>query len=436
MRLPCPLWTVLIIVAGLGAILFSCKEDEPFLPAVPTIQLTAKDASCTEAWLRIVLLQGVYPRTVTLKRDTLTVFTATLTESDTTIMDEGLLPNRSYTYTLTRPAGAFEERAMVSIRTLDTTSHSFTWQADTLGEGFTNVLNDVAILNDTLAYAVGEMYLRDSTGQIDPQAWNAAKWNGQRWELKRIPFIGPCSAVLYPPLKAIWVFSATNILVTNGGSIVRFDGINATMDCGMNPLLAGAINKIYGVSPQDVYAVGDVGTIVHYANGTWQRIESGTRETINDVWGGSNPLLGDNVVVMAVGSRSTIGESKFIRIRRATGQLDSISWPLQSWPRYSVWFDQRSRVFTCGGGVFMSGNNGWQMIPQLSSVFTNSIRGSGPNNVVVGGDFGLLAHFNGASWQVYTDVGGGSYKSVAVRGNLIMEVGWLGSRAFTLVGRR
>jgi len=36
----------------------------------------------------------------------------------------------------------------------DTTNHEFTWQTFTLGDGGSSVLYDVAIINDTLAYAV------------------------------------------------------------------------------------------------------------------------------------------------------------------------------------------------------------------------------------------------------------------------------------------
>jgi hypothetical protein len=56
----------------------------------------------------------------------------------------------------------------------DTTSHNFTWTLQKLGGASGSVLYDVAIVNDTLAYAVGEMYLNDSVGQNDPQPYNLA----------------------------------------------------------------------------------------------------------------------------------------------------------------------------------------------------------------------------------------------------------------------
>jgi len=63
---------------------------------------------------------------------------------------------------------------------MDTTSHDFRWEIYTLGDGTgSSCLYDVAIINETLAYAVGEIYRNDTT-------FNVAKWNGKERELMRI----------------------------------------------------------------------------------------------------------------------------------------------------------------------------------------------------------------------------------------------------------
>ena len=47
----------------------------------------------------------------------------------------------------------------------DTTSHSFNFTQYTIGgSGSSSYFKDVAIISDSLAYAVGEVYLNDSTG--------------------------------------------------------------------------------------------------------------------------------------------------------------------------------------------------------------------------------------------------------------------------------
>lgn len=88
-----------------------------------------------------------------------------LMAGDTVIMDEGLLPSQTYTYRAKVQSPALpiwlggNLTSQVQVRTMDTTSHDFTWQIYTLGDGTgSSCLYDVAIINDTLAYAVGEIY--------------------------------------------------------------------------------------------------------------------------------------------------------------------------------------------------------------------------------------------------------------------------------------
>jgi hypothetical protein len=65
---------------------------------------------------------------------------------------------------------------MVQPRTIDTTSHNFTWEFDTLGGGSSSAWYDDRIINDTLVYAVGGIFIRDSTGQTGVQPeWMSTK---------------------------------------------------------------------------------------------------------------------------------------------------------------------------------------------------------------------------------------------------------------------
>ena len=74
----------------------------------------------------------------------------------------------------------------------DTTSHNFTFQTWSFGQHSSNILYDVAIIDENNIWAVGEIYLNDSLGQTDPQAYNAIHWNGVQWEFKRIMFYTFC----------------------------------------------------------------------------------------------------------------------------------------------------------------------------------------------------------------------------------------------------
>ncbi|MCW5894251.1 MAG: hypothetical protein KIT50_01520 [Bacteroidetes bacterium] len=434
-----------------------CKKEPPVVPE-PTLSLTAVDASCTEAWLKVATTQ--LPAIVRLLRDGTRVADLRLLTSDSLLIDEGLLPNRAYTYQLQRlnppQAGSgdstvLETSASVLVTTMDTTSHNFTWQIDTLGVT-SSVLYDVSIVNDTLAYAVGEMYLRDSTGQIDPQAWNAAKWNGLRWEMKRIPFIGPCSAVLYPPLKAIWAFSPTSILVTNGGSIVTFDGTDATMDCRMNSLLTGAINKLFARNPQDIYAVGNNGCIAHYNGSTWRRVESGTELPLTDVFGspdGSVVWVSGYTEGVPSGTalfRITDEQVKMVKVKdqfihwgdSLSGSLKRVwtdrpqyvcvlsSWGLYVAPRTT---EGNARLYWTTGGLSYHG-------------YARAMRGQAVNDVVIAGAEGLIWHFNGLTMRRYQDNQRADFllRGVSYTGRYFIAVGEqyhpIHSKGLVIVGRR
>ena len=71
----------------------------------------------------------------------------------------------------------------------DTTSHVVQWQLpDTLG--IRGVIRDVWVFNKNNAWAVGEIYLNDSTGKLDDaNPYNAAQWNGSKWVIKRIDIL-------------------------------------------------------------------------------------------------------------------------------------------------------------------------------------------------------------------------------------------------------
>ena len=419
---------------------FSCT-DSPSASDNVKVTLTFEDASCIETWLRLKIEGAAPPYSVALSRDGNTLSTLHILSSDTLLIDEGLAPSTTYTY---RASLTFDNNIVVrspdaQARTLDTTSHNWVFDPPVLlGDGSSSVLYDVVIINDTLAYAVGEIYKQDSLGNWDPNAYNLVKWDGTSWELKRIPFIGPCSAVLYPPLRAIWAFSENEILVTNGGSIVRYDGVNASMDCRMNSLLLGAINKIWASGPQDVYAVGNVGTIVRYDGTSWTRVESGTDVRLTDIWG-----TNDWSELWACGFNDTNGASVVLRLVNGVWQTvwDRLAPPQ---PPYiytsylsSLWSSGSGEYVVVGGRFYRNSllninivRN--EYIPtaigytifQLGN-FAYRVRGSERNDVFLVGDEAMIWHWNGATWLRYDGLINTDDRlyGLAVSSNTVVAVG-------------
>lgn len=69
---------------------------------------------------------------------------------------------------------------------LETTSHDMTWKVDTIFAGFVNRAKDVAIINDTTIWVVGEFELDDPEDTLTnfEERFNLIRWDGNEW----IPF--------------------------------------------------------------------------------------------------------------------------------------------------------------------------------------------------------------------------------------------------------
>lgn len=325
----------------------------------------------------------------------------------------------------------------------DTTSHNFTWQVTTLGDGNSSVLSDVIFINDTLAYAVGEIYLRDSLGNWDPLPYNLAIWNGQQWGLRRVSVLYRGNMIT-PPLNAIFAFSATDIWLSSGVPI-HGDSQNWTQyhlfDMGVLTQNDGSIKKIWGRNSSELWFVGNRGTIVRYSNGTWQKLESGTTLDVRDVYGNRNPRTGKDEI-LAVASSTGSFERRILLISSTVSVVaDSGLLPFSKLG--GVWLMPGSIYFVVGDGVYsrhdLSSNSPWTHYAGVTQYYTPSVRGNGLNDVIATGVFGELLHFNGVSWYSYrTSLGVpiAGLASVAFKGNPAIVVGFDGSRALAIVGRR
>jgi hypothetical protein len=164
---------------------------------------------------------------------------------------------------------------------LDTTSHNFVWEIDTLGD-YGSYLNDVAIIDENNIWVVGYIKDGDST-------YNAAHWEGNEWELNRLPAITYSGSISQGALTSIYAIGADEIWCSSdAGSYVRWNGQEWLSE--WIPDRNGGINAVWGTSSSDMYFVGDNGSIVHYDGSGFEKMESlpgegGTDIDFKDIWG-------------------------------------------------------------------------------------------------------------------------------------------------------
>ena len=404
----------------------NCDSTNPKLE--PELLLELEDVSCTEAWLELTTNNVQLPVTINLLKNDSVYHIFNLSTKDSLLYIDSLLPNQNYKLLATMQQGNNISNDL-SVTTLDTTSHNFTWQTFEFGQHQHSVLYDVAVIDENNIWAVGEIYMYDSLGIPDPNAYNAVHWNGQSWELKRINMLSNCNPVIYPPLKAIWAFDENNIVLTSGGSIGWFDGnINRT-DCTIRPLLTGSINKLWGSSSNDLYAVGNDGNIAHYQNGIWTKIENGTIVNLYDVWGTT-----DGKTVWACGYTDDYGTSALIKMKDGVvekvfeGLSNSQNNGYYVGPMSGVWSDNEYRVFMMNwSGIYLQQNNNQFFLEKEIARFSDvgfGIDGTRYNNVFACGE-GFVGHWNGYSYKEYPELfqQQRTFKSVKSNANTVCAVG-------------
>ncbi|GAB4371778.1 MAG: hypothetical protein Kow0042_14720 [Calditrichia bacterium] len=315
------------------------------------IRLQAEYVAVTEADLRLQVnpLPGKEP--LEIRRGDSLIFRGALHTADTTVTDTGLLPAHHYTYTATlfqegKPAAYSPP---LQITTLDTTSHDFQWEIIEIPSPFgSGVLYDVAIVNEIDIWAVGEIYA-DSA-----QPWrryNAVHWDGQQWELIRIPYMYN-GQPWYHPMKLVFRFENGEVWF-GGNGIVKWDGYSYS-NVEINPSAWGnvAVNKAWGNSPNNVYIVGNNGTIARYDGRSWRRIESGTDLDIYDIWGLFNKSSGE-LEILCTGSKH-LQDPEFRRVifQIENNILTELSSHPIHWTLYSVWFVPERVYYVVGSGVY------------------------------------------------------------------------------------
>ena len=394
------------------------------------------------------------PQRVSLLRDGKPVFARYIGSTDTMLFDDSLQPKHTYRYVAYRYCAQTlisDTTVALTVLTMDTTSHEFTWEIDTLGDGNSSALYDAVIINDTLAYAVGEMYRRDSTGQFETEPYNAAVWDGRGWKLFRIPTAMYGGSVGTYRLNTICAFGVSDVWTFSiAGSYSHWDGQSWSTQYVAER--SGAGLKMWGASSTDLYLVGTNGSLSHFDGRRWRKTESGTNVDLFDVYGSP-----DGSLVWACGYYEA-QQGTFLLRNRGSGwetaydgtqsefliRQDSLSGAFTG-----VYTENQGRVFVgSSAGLYRALSTTHGEGKRLSFTsnyfpgFPRGLRGNGINDLVIAGDYTFIAHFNGVSWRYYDELRTSNehINSISMRNDRIVAVGVItdpiNSRGVAIQGRR
>ncbi len=384
------------------------------------LQLTVVDVSCTEAWLRLKTegtekAENENDWVLQVFRDDSLVVNKDWGAGDSLIYLDGLQPATAYAFSakLLRDNKLLFSSPKVTATTLDTTSHDFTWQTFEFGgQGGSSSFYDVAIIDENDIWAVGEIYTADDK-------YNAAHWDGEKWELKKIDWDGYVSR-----LTCVFAFSSNDVWfgVTN---LIHWDGnrFEKNINPVLNQFYSKTVNKIWGTSDNDLYIVGNEGLIAHYDGRQWQRIESGTDLRLLDIFGAINPAKNQKTI-LTVGANLFHGpETVVLQIKNnQSSEIDNTAFDKSI---ASVWSSNGIKWFLTGYDTFFSPktlDDSFIKISQIPQNLKYRIRGSASNNIFITGAQGCIWHYNGKTWKDLSDKIG-LYYAIAVTKELVVVVG-------------
>ena len=453
-----------IIIISIVFLFPNCSTTEPPPPpdeTKPVLTLSFDKKSCTELWIKLTTKDLTLPSELALKQYNPTGDSISqsfiLNTKDSLLYIDSLFPNKTYKFLITMQQSNNASNEL-SVTTMDTTSHNFTYQTFEFGEpltGNSSRLYDVAIINENNIWAVGEIYVNDSLGQTD--VYGLIHWDGNTWEKIKLWYSSPLGGtfvlsnirgILYRNQNEIW-FAA--------GSIFRWDGVSTNAQLVYSRLSLpdpnGSIEKLWETGNGNLYGVGNTGTILFYNGTSWSSVTSGTTLPLTDIYGK------DDNEVYAVGIN--VSEAKGVVLKgNSNGFSVMINSEIMNENELfnklfgsldAIWLDENNTLYTAGNLMFQHKNNKWDYVRSLPENyiggnpgtyyrgFISSIRGNTSNDYVIAGDRNTLKHFNGISWQqIGLPYNPQSQISLIAKqkGNTVVAVGSNGSNAFIILLNR
>ncbi|HUS31553.1 MAG TPA: hypothetical protein VMZ53_23770 [Kofleriaceae bacterium] len=220
--------------------------------------------------------------------------------------------------------------------------------------------------NDVWSYAIGEQFTHnEGTGWRRPQTGDVAPAFFHPWDIYGA---SPTS---------IWIVGDN----FDDGITVRYNGTNLV---AVTPTFPDLLYAVTGSGPNDVWAVGQSGIVVHSTNGSsWTEITP--RPFSTDLFAAWSP-----------------GPNKLI----ACGNGVVIEFDGQDWSGHSIdgscsgiWGSAPNDVWAVGSHIWHYDGTTWTQLPSSPApdgLF--EIWGSGKNDVWAAGRNGAVVHYDGATW--------------------------------------
>jgi hypothetical protein len=189
------------------------------------------------------------------------------------------------------------------------------------------------------------------------------------------------------------------------------------------------LNDVWGDAPDNVYVVGQAGTVLHYDGGGWSLVTTGEMKNLYRVWGTANGIAVadaeggvyafDGIDWAYVGGEFRVAQPHLVDIWQIPGgklvcvdglsgyYLDGQFWePLSARTVGSylagIWGDDDDDIFAValGGGIYRYNGYDWAAMDSQTATHLISVWGDGKGRVFAVGYAGTVLTYDGfgATW--------------------------------------
>ena len=330
----------------------------------------------------------------------------------------GSLANGGYTLTPSKPGYTFDPLSVgIVVNGGDVTGQNFTATA----------IPPTYSISGAVSGAIADGVLITLGGAMDATTTTTG---GGLYAFSRL---ANGNYTLTPSASSGYIFDPPSMAVTvSGGDVTVFDFVSScpTAWTSVASGTTGNLSGVWGGGPNDVWAVGWRGTILHWNGSASSSVASGTTANLSGLWGsGPNDLwaVGSTILHWNGTAWSSVASPKnafFLNVWGsgpndvwAVGGSDDddcrsdgtiLHWNGSAWTAVSsdatdlltgVWGSRANDVWAVGsGGIVHWDGSAWTSVPSGTTDFLTGVWGSGANDVWAVGGGGTILHWDGSAW--------------------------------------
>ncbi|NLT51275.1 MAG: hypothetical protein GXX85_10190 [Ignavibacteria bacterium] len=421
--------------------LTACTTTEPETHPEIEIELTEIDAGVTETYFNVKINNCSSDETVQVIRDGNVISTFGAVNGNRVITDSLLVEKTKYKYTvqILKQDKEYSKGDSIEITTLEPDDRPIEWEIFEFGNFNMSSFREIAITNTDEIWAVGEVYYNDND-----TSYGAAHWNGNKWELIRVPRSDygnprPDPRPLY--LNSIFV-NNENVYVTSYASIMKkVDTLWTELAFVMENLdFDGQICATWANDKGEIFCSGSGGALYYidaanWPNGSnWKKIQTGSKNDFLDIWGYTDPVDQKEKKLFVTGNLNIQEEVKVYKLDD-NQKIEETKTGISNYNFSSIWSNKGFPIYIAGD-YFAENKNGNYKFTDCEQ-FILSIRGTGLNDIFFVGLNAYIVHNNGkGNKRIYLGVDNLDFSQVCVTNNLIAIAGRHNSKAVVVIGRR